>query len=206
MQSIEIMQLDQNGDVKSARLPALNQPGVGTVPGPDVIIGEFFGLEQLGNGGYEAMLYDLQRYDYSTVNLRQPPKTLALLDQKLQSMEPRLRWWFDKLMQGRLLPGHQAWETEVTRDDLHEDYCRTLQILGTRAGRSTSTELGLRLRELLPKGSPQELQRTIDGERKRLYGLPGLSICRAAFCGFMKHEFSWPQPLEAGDQPDVARL
>ena len=34
MQPIEIIQLDENGDVKSARLPALNQPGVGTVPGP----------------------------------------------------------------------------------------------------------------------------------------------------------------------------
>jgi hypothetical protein len=29
MEPIETMQLDQNGDVKSARLPALNQPGVG---------------------------------------------------------------------------------------------------------------------------------------------------------------------------------
>ena len=34
MQSIEIMQLDQNGDVQSARLPALNQPGVGTMSRP----------------------------------------------------------------------------------------------------------------------------------------------------------------------------
>jgi hypothetical protein len=50
MQPVEIKQLDQNGDVKSARLPALNQPGVGTVPGPDVIIGELFGLEQSETG------------------------------------------------------------------------------------------------------------------------------------------------------------
>ena len=47
---IEITQLDENGDVKSATLPALNQPGVGTVPGPDVIIGELIGLVQLDNG------------------------------------------------------------------------------------------------------------------------------------------------------------
>ena len=40
MQPIEITHLDENGDVKSASLPALNQPGVGTVPGPDVIVGE----------------------------------------------------------------------------------------------------------------------------------------------------------------------
>src|SRR5437667_9309598 len=50
MQPIEITQLDENGDVKSARLPALNQPGVGTVPGPDVIIGELIGLSQLDSG------------------------------------------------------------------------------------------------------------------------------------------------------------
>src|SRR5213596_3765475 len=50
MQPIETMQVDQNGDVKSARLPALNQPGVGTVPGPDVIIGELIGLEQSQTG------------------------------------------------------------------------------------------------------------------------------------------------------------
>src|SRR4029077_4578118 len=50
MQLIETMQLDQNGDVKSARLPAMNQPGVGTVPGPDVIVGGLIGLEQLDSG------------------------------------------------------------------------------------------------------------------------------------------------------------
>ena len=50
MQPIEITQLDENGDVKSATLPALNQPGVGTVPGPDVIVGELIGLEQSDSG------------------------------------------------------------------------------------------------------------------------------------------------------------
>ena len=35
MQPVEITQLDENGDVKSARLPALNQPGrCGTFPAP----------------------------------------------------------------------------------------------------------------------------------------------------------------------------
>src|ERR1700730_10831494 len=50
MQPIEITQLDENGDVKSARLPALNQPSVGTVPGPDVIVGDLIGLVQSQSG------------------------------------------------------------------------------------------------------------------------------------------------------------
>jgi hypothetical protein len=50
MQPIEITHLDEKGDVKSATLPALNQPGVGTIPGPDVIVGELIGLVQSDTG------------------------------------------------------------------------------------------------------------------------------------------------------------
>ena len=56
MQPIEITHLDENGDVKSASLPALNQPSVGTVPGPDVIVGELIGLVQLDNGAVNGQV------------------------------------------------------------------------------------------------------------------------------------------------------
>jgi hypothetical protein len=46
MQPIEIDHVDANGVVKSASLPALHQPGVGTVPGPDVIVGDLLDLIQ----------------------------------------------------------------------------------------------------------------------------------------------------------------
>ena len=50
MQPIEINRLDASGNVKSASLPALHQPGVGTVPGPDVIVGELLSLVQSDTG------------------------------------------------------------------------------------------------------------------------------------------------------------
>src|SRR5213080_2527388 len=50
MQPIEINRLDENGNIKSASLPAPHQPGVGTVPGPDVIVGNLIDLVQLDNG------------------------------------------------------------------------------------------------------------------------------------------------------------
>jgi hypothetical protein len=50
MQPVEIVHLDQNGDVKSATLPALNQPALGTVPGPDVIVGSLLELVQSQSG------------------------------------------------------------------------------------------------------------------------------------------------------------
>src|SRR4030095_15944088 len=46
MHRVDIAQLDANGDVQSERLSALDVPLPGTVPGPDVIIGELIGLVQ----------------------------------------------------------------------------------------------------------------------------------------------------------------
>ncbi len=56
MQPIEITRLDANGDVKSETLPAINQPSVGTVPGPDVIVGNLIGLDQPGSGAVNGMV------------------------------------------------------------------------------------------------------------------------------------------------------
>jgi hypothetical protein len=56
MQPIEITHLDESGDVKSASLPALKQPGVGTVPGPDVIVGELIGLVQSDSGAVNGQV------------------------------------------------------------------------------------------------------------------------------------------------------
>jgi hypothetical protein len=56
MQPIEITHLDENGDVKSASLPPLKQPGVGTVPGPDVIVGELIGLIQYESGAVNGQV------------------------------------------------------------------------------------------------------------------------------------------------------
>src|SRR6266513_4129614 len=56
MQPIEIAHLDANGDVKSASLPALYQPDVGTVPGPDVIVGNLLDLVQMDSGAVNGQV------------------------------------------------------------------------------------------------------------------------------------------------------
>jgi hypothetical protein len=56
MQPIEIDRLDGNGNVKSASLPAMHQPGVGTVPGPDVIVGKLLDFVQMENGQVNGLV------------------------------------------------------------------------------------------------------------------------------------------------------
>ena len=55
MQPIEIDKI-VNGEVQSAVMPALARPAVGTVPGPDVIVGDLPSLQQFGSSGTQVGL------------------------------------------------------------------------------------------------------------------------------------------------------
>ena len=66
-------------------------------------------VDQMENGGLEALLYFLQHYDYSDINLRVFPKTKALLDQKLRSLDLVDKFWYEQLYDGILDKEHESW-------------------------------------------------------------------------------------------------
>src|SRR5881409_3521459 len=72
MEPIEINHLDENGNVKSASLPPLDVPLPGTVPGPDVIVGELldFVQSQTGSvGGRVGLALGTDACNKGTVNV-----------------------------------------------------------------------------------------------------------------------------------------
>jgi hypothetical protein len=142
------------------------------------------------------MLHDLLEVDLTAVDLRQAPETEALFEQKLRSMPPAERWWFEILNNGRLLPSHGRWETEVRRDLLHDEFAKATQRERTRGN---ATELGLFLARILPPGYPRDKQKQVSDlehfmkpTRKRHWILPSLSECRHAFGLAMRVTISWP--------------
>jgi hypothetical protein len=58
--------------------------------------------EQLGNGGYEAMLFDLMHYKLGDWHPRQVPKSNGLLEQQARSLSPLDSWWVELLEIGTL--------------------------------------------------------------------------------------------------------
>jgi len=86
--------------------------------------GKFFGGldDQMNNGGNEALLYYLWKYDLSKFDLRKVPQTSALSEQQSLSMIPHQGWWENKLREGRLLYKHGAWELQVLKRDIYDDY------------------------------------------------------------------------------------
>jgi Mesyanzhinovviridae DNA primase len=156
-------------------------------------------IGQMQSGGDAAMLHDLMRFDYSDIDLRRPPVTEALREQKLMTMQPNFRWWYQKLYEGRLLSRHEQWETMVMREELHADYAATMKDMGSRQG-ATSTELGMFLRKVLPTGYPIDFQRNVSSRpnisrRKWHWEFPSLAMCRQQFDELTKSEHPWPDML-----------
>ena len=119
-------------------------------------------------GGREALLHYLLHFDLSKVNLREVPKTAALLDQKLASLTPVHAWWFDVLQSGQL-PGASkglGGAHRCGRTQLFADYIAHAEQQGVRR-RAIETVLGRRLRKLAPGLRSQQM--TAELQRQRVY-------------------------------------
>ena len=100
-------------------------------------------------GGREAMLYDLLNLDLTGFNPTKVPKTKALFDQKLRSMEPTESWVYTRLCMGGgfYLPIMELdlngsycstssydtdaeWPDKINKEDLYNDYGRYFDEMG----------------------------------------------------------------------------
>ncbi len=83
---------------------------------------------QMKDGGYAAMLYDLLRFDQTSVDVASIPATEALIEQKLHSVDAITRFWYDLLERGEVVEGAGKWPENVVISDLYRDYvecCRS---------------------------------------------------------------------------------
>jgi hypothetical protein len=154
---------------------------------------------EMDNGGREALLYHLLNFDLTAVNLRTIPKTTALLDQKLSSLDPEQGWWLDVLSRGEL-PWGCEWGRECATSKLCDTYIKHAQRHGARR-KASETQLGIFLKKHVPG-----LRRNLKGQYdiwteasgiKNIagptYQFPPLLDCRNAFESAMQQQFAWDE-------------
>jgi hypothetical protein len=156
---------------------------------------------QMDNGGREALLHYLMNYDISKMNLRKYPQTAALREAKQLSFTPVQKFWHHVLETGSLHYSIEGgWGTGVVQTEyLYNEYQKFVQNMGTKH-KATDTELGMQLKNMLPKDSFKKERRTFTGygtsgklsERKNAYVFPSLAECREAFNKFVNTEMEWP--------------
>lgn len=166
----------------------------------------------LDSGGREALLHMLLNYDLSEFTVRVVPKTKALQEQKLHSMDLYQEWWFTKLRTGQMMVEHGDWRNEIAVLDVQSDfldYAREFNM--TRRG--NATKLGQMMKRFLPSGFPKIQQRATPIEievtpnktklvkRPYYYILPKLEDCREFWDTAFGGPYEWQKVIE--DEPII---
>ena len=147
---------------------------------------------ETNNGGLGAMLYYLQNLDISDFDVRVVPQTAGLAEQKIQSLDTVMQWWYQKLLYGELLPDHE-WQS-VPCSELYDDYVAGVQKLGGNIRRVNDTVFGIQLHKALPEGWPKKPRHSSadkPGKRMNCYEFPKLKECRKHFEKVLGYEIDW---------------
>lgn len=147
-------------------------------------------FHQMDNGGREAMLYDLINYDCSDVNLREFPRTEALLDQMMRSATITEKFWFERLQAGCLLAdGEDFWTARVEIDSFYESCIEFSKRIGQRYPPDKS-QFGRELKRICPPVKRVRPRRS-DGIRQYEYEFPSLDECRMLFEEKINLKIDW---------------
>ena len=155
---------------------------------------------KLDNGTLAGLMHFLLTREI-TCNLRNVPKTKALLEQKLHHLDPFDRWWLCVLERGEFSvprPGGDPaysrevipWSEYVALHDLHDDFltfCKEHAINGYRNDRVVFGKL-LRKRTTSKADKIKESRRT--GVRR--FRMPDLATCRQLFDAHLGQNHTWP--------------
>ena len=149
--------------------------------------------EQLDDGGREALLYDLQHFDLSTIDFWTIPKTTALLEQKIQSLDSAEAWWFTHLSNSETLSGSGEWERVVKCSAIYDDYIKLSDLVGIKR-RSYESTVGKALKKLVPNIKRRRMVPTNGdnySKREWCYEFPTLEECRAGFAEAVNQDVEW---------------
>jgi hypothetical protein len=145
-------------------------------------------------GGRAALLGHLLRFDLDSVDVRTIPRTRALVDQKIHSLDAHDMWWLERLKEGAPTARWQHWPPYVVGTELYGSYHQFAERLG-RQHKLSEEQLAMHLRQRVPPERPggevmprkrvtvhdsDEMGRPTT-RRPWVYALPKLDACRAHF-------------------------
>ncbi len=153
---------------------------------------DYFGkiAKQMVSGGREALMHYLRNYDLSEIDLRQVPKTAALLDNKLQTLGVFERWLFDCLDAGCI--GPYDWHHRIATEQFYRLFVEGCRYHPSRS-RPSEAQVGKKLSEVLGQCMHKTRSRdcSMTADRTYYYNFDNLEECRKKFTSFMGQTIEW---------------
>ena len=173
---------------------------------------KYFGdlVDQMEEGGLEALLFHLQNIELEGFQVRDVPQTDALQEQKLLSMSVDEEWWFRKLQNGRLVDTDASWTRAIPCDAIVSDFTSYAE-KWKFSRRGNETALGRFLTRVCPHVERTQKRVTIDvyneedrrNERKKkrlyFYDFGTLDQARKAW-EKIYGKVSWETEIEGEDE------
>jgi hypothetical protein len=165
---------------------------------------------ELADGGFEHLLAALLAFNLDSVDLRKIPRTEALLEQKIRSLDSVESWWFGRLQAGTTTHAVDEWKTDIPVQTLFGDYITTSEKIGVRRKQEEHVfgkKLGRLVSSLGRRRPRMEVEseggRGFKSERVRCYVLPDLETCRRDFERVVQQAVTWP--VDAPEEPAAAK-
>lgn len=150
--------------------------------------------EGMERGGDALLLRFLLDYDLTGIDLNQAPQTQGLMDQKIASLDPFHQWWFECLIEGKLVSGDFGgeWAVEVDKERFRQAYRRYVRERNIRGRISQDRTLGRMLSSCLPSVDASGKKKE-GSERINIYRFPVLEQARKEWETYIGHEVEWDE-------------
>ncbi len=135
--------------------------------------------QQLSNGGYEALMYDLLNENLSEFDPKIMPENFAGFAMKMEGASSIDRYIYTSIKEScwdHANIGPSSELQNITIDKFYEHYKAWCE--HERQTISRKEQLGKRLRELIPRTMTKRTPREEDAKRPAFYVFPSLAECR----------------------------
>lgn len=145
-------------------------------------------------GGIAAMVHELIAMDLSGFNVRAKPETQQLVEQKLHSLSPTARWWFDCLDSGDL-SGDGGWSDFIPTSAI---IAGVIELSGNRLYKKPAAiDVQREMAQLCPGATKHQLGTRLG--RNRGLKLPCLDQARQEFEQYIGGKVDWSRYDESND-------
>lgn len=143
-------------------------------------------------GGCEILMHYLKNFDLKSVDVNDAPHTEALADQKLESMSALEHFWFQCLIEGRIVNSDfsETWESKVDKAIFRRAFTAYCKERNIRSWTPSDVTFGRELRKLSPSmDARQKIQH--DKTWVRCYSFQPLDVVRGEWNRRMGFERTW---------------
>lgn len=138
--------------------------------------------QELEEGGYERLLDDLLNWEIKS-DLRKVPMTKGLFYQRVESLDPISKWWFEALQRGYFTSdfhSNMPWGEDVPTKLFHDAFISNMKKINARGEKSSDVAFGRALKKLVAEDWTLKVRQS-SGDRQYVYQLPTIEEARAHF-------------------------